>query len=82
MEPAYSGGIYPSPETNGTIKGKLRCAARNGLDLDIHYQADSAEDDLGASVSVVVDGMKHTATRDGVGGKPDFPYMLNEILGN
>ena len=62
-----------------TVEGKLRFAWESNHNLDIHYQADSSITDLGAQVTVEVNGTNRTARRDGDGGKPTFDYLFGEI---
>lgn len=78
-EPPFVGGPYPGALPSGIVEGKLRFAARHGLDLDIHYQADATRTDLEESVSVTVDGQTYTATRDGDGGPPTFDFLLEQM---
>lgn len=61
----------------GAIQGKLKFAQRteHPLNLDIKYQADAGLTDLGASVT---DGAK-TATRVGMGGKPTFEFLKQQM---
>ena len=79
MIPTYTTGPYPGVNYKQIVEGKLLFAAEHGLDLDIHYQADSTRANLGDKVTVNYDLDEFTATRDGGGGKPTWDYLVEQM---